>query len=94
MVLVYSNNKNMTIEMLGKATEIAKETNKKTTAVIIGKADEALAKEYVSYGADQVFIAETDLTDFKAEEYAEILSKIVDETKAETIFIGSNKNGK
>lgn len=94
MVLVYSNNKNMTIEMLGKASEIAKETKKKTTAVIIGKADEALAKEYISYGADQVFIAETDLTNFKAEEYAEILSKIVDETKAETIFIGSNKNGK
>jgi len=94
MVLVYSNNKNMTIEMLSKASEIAKETKKKTTAVIIGKADDALAKEYISYGADQVFIAETDLKDFKAEEYADILSKIVDETKAETIFIGSNKNGK
>jgi len=94
MVLVYSDNKNMTIEMLSKASEIAKETKKKTTAVIIGKTDETLAKEYITYGADQVFIAETDQTDFKAEEYADILSKIVDETKAETIFIGSNKNGK
>ena len=94
MVLVYSDNKNMTIEMLSKASEIAKDTKKKITAVIIGKANDALAKEYISYGADQVFIAETDLANFKAEEYADILSKIVDETKAETIFIGSNKNGK
>ncbi len=94
MVLVYSDNKNLTIEMLSKAVELAKETKKKVTATIIGKADENLAKEYISYGADKVFIAETNLKDFKAEEYADILSKIVNETKSETILVGSNKNGK
>ena len=94
MVLVYSDNKNFTIEMISKAVEIAKEQKKKVTAVIIGKADENLAKEYIAYGADQTFIAETDLDSFKAEEYADILTNIVKETKAETIFIGSNKNGK
>ena len=35
MVLVYSDNKNMTIEMLSKATELSKELKTKTTAVII-----------------------------------------------------------
>ena len=94
MVLVYSENKNLTIEMLSKATEIAKEQKKKVTSVIIGKPDETLAKEYISYGADQVFIAETSLVSFKAEEYADILVNIVKETGAETILIGSNKNGK
>lgn len=94
MVLVYSDDKNLTIEILSKATEIAKETKKKTTAVIIGKTDDKLAEEYISYGADNVYAAETDQTDFKAEEYADILSKIIDETKTETILIGSNKNGK
>ena len=66
MVLVYSDNNKFTIEMLSKATEIAKEQNKKVTAAIIGKADEALAKEYISYGADQAFIAETSQDSFKA----------------------------
>lgn len=94
MVLVYSENKKITIEMLSKASEIAKEQKKKVTAAIIGKSDENLAKEYISYGADQVFIAETDLDTFKAEEYADILANIVKETGAETILIGSNKNGK
>jgi len=94
MVLVYSDNKNLTIEMLNKAAELAKDTKKKVTAVIIGSADEKLAEEYISYGADMVFIAETNLKDFKAEEYADILSKIVKETKSETILVGSNKNGK
>ena len=94
MVLVYSENKNLTIEMLGKAVEIAKKQKKKVTAAIIGKTDENLAKEYISYGADQVFIAETNLESFKAEEYADILANIVKETSVETILIGSNKNGK
>ena len=94
MVLVYSDNKKITFEILGKAVELAKENKTKTTAVIIGKKDEGLAKEYISYGADQVIIAETSLDSFKAEEYADILSKIVEETKSDIILIGSNKNGK
>ena len=94
MVLVYSENKKLTIEMLSKATEIAKEQNKKVTAVIIGKPDENIAEEYISYGADQVIMAELSLESFKAEEYADILTNIVKETGIETILIGSNKNGK
>lgn len=94
MVLVYSNDKKITFELLNKASEIAKQLGKKTTAVIIGKADDALAKEYISYGADKVFIAETDQEKFKAEEYAGFLENVIKETGAETILIGSNKNGK
>jgi len=94
MVLVFSDNKKYIIEMLGKAVEIAKQQKKKVTVVIIGKSDEKLAKEYISYGADKVFIAETNLETFKAEEYADILKNIVKEVNAEIILIGSNKNGK
>lgn len=94
MVLVYSDDKNLVIQLLSKAVEIAKENGKKTTAVIIGKADENLAKEYITYGADNVFIAENSLDKFKAEEYTDILEKTITETKTETILIGSNKNGK
>lgn len=94
MVLVYSDDKKITIEMLGKAKELAEETKQKVTAVIIGKPDDALAKEYFAYGADNVFVAETSLESFKAEEYADILEKIVSETKPDVILIGSNKNGK
>jgi electron transfer flavoprotein alpha subunit len=94
MVLVYSDNKNLTLELLHKATELSKETDKKTIAVIIGKPDESLAKEYIAYGADTVIIAETDVEQYKAEEYAQILEKIITDTKTESILIGSDKNGK
>ena len=94
MVMVYSDDKKLTFELIAKGTEIAKELGKKTTAVIIGKANEELAKEYISYGADNVFVAETDIDKFKAEEYSDLLEGAIKETNSETILIGSNKNGK
>jgi len=72
MVLVYSDDKKIAFELLAKGSELAKDLGTKTTAVIIGKADDALAKEYISYGADNVFIGETGIDKFKAEEYTDI----------------------
>ena len=94
MVLVYSNDKKLTFELLNKGSELAKELSKKLTAVIIGKSDDALANDYIAHGADNVFIAETDFENFKAEEYADFLINIIKYTQSETILIGSNKNGK
>lgn len=94
MILVYSDHKNLTIELLHKASDLSKELKQQVIAVIIGKADEALAKEFISFGADKVFVAETDVEQYKSEEYAEILEGVISEMKAETILIGSDKNGK
>jgi len=92
MVLVYSDNKNMTLELLNKGTELAKELNKSLTAVIIGKDD--FSKDFIAHGADKVVVAETDFDQFKVEEYTDILAGIVKEEDSEIILIGSNKNGK
>jgi len=94
MVLVYSDDKKITFELLNKGNELAKELGEKLTAIIIGKPDDTLSKEYISYGADNVFVAETDIDQFKAEEYSIYLENIIKETGSETIIIGSNKNGK
>ena len=91
MVLVYSDDKKLVFELLNKAGKLAKELGKKVNAVIIGDGD---AKEYISYGADNVIIVETDLKDFKAEEYTDYLYNVIKETGVETVLIGSNKNGK
>ena len=92
MVLVYSDNKNLMLELLNKGSELAKELNKSLTAVIIGKDD--FSKEYIAHGADKVVVAETDLDQFKAEECTDIIESIVEEDGSEIILIGSNKNGK
>jgi electron transfer flavoprotein alpha subunit len=92
MVLVYSDNKNLMLELLNKGSELAKELNKSLTAVIIGK--DEFSKDYIAHGADKVVVAETDIDQFKAEEYTDIIEGIVKEDGSEIILIGSNKNGK
>jgi electron transfer flavoprotein alpha subunit len=94
MVLVYSDNKNLTIELLSKGSEISKDLGEKLLAVVIGESYDKLAEEYIAFGADEVFIVENEMEFFKSEEYSDILEKIIDETKNDYIIIGSNKNGK
>ena len=49
MVLVFSDNKNLSLELLNKGSELAKELGKNVTAVIVVKSDDELAKEYISH---------------------------------------------
>jgi len=92
MVLVYSDDHKIALELLHKGNDLAKEQHKKLIAVSIGQ--EGNAKDYLVHGADQAIIVETPIHQFKAEEYTTILEKIIKETNSETILIGSNKNGK
>ncbi len=92
MVLVYSDDKKLTLELLNKATELAKELHKKVIAVLIGH--EEYAKEFVEHGADVVIVVETSHHQFKAEEYTSILQTIMKDHGNEIVLIGSNKNGK
>jgi electron transfer flavoprotein alpha subunit len=92
MVLVYSDDKKLTLELLNKASELGKELHKKVIAVTIGH--EEYATEYIECGADLVIIAETSQHQFKVEEYTSILENIMKEYQNEIALIGSNKNGK
>ena len=92
MVLVYSDDKKLTLELLSKAQELARELHKKAIAVTIGH--EEYAKEFLEHGADVVIIAETSQHQFKAEEYTSILQTIMKDHGNEMVLIGSNKNGK
>jgi electron transfer flavoprotein alpha subunit len=92
MVLVYSDDKKLTLELLSKAQELAKEMQKKVIAVCIGHEDSA--KEFLEHGADVVIVVETSQHQFKAEEYTSILQTIMKDHGNELVLIGSNKNGK
>jgi electron transfer flavoprotein alpha subunit len=92
MVLVYSDDKKLALELLNKASELGKELHKKVIVVTIG--DEKYTTEYLECGADLVIVTETSQHQFKAEEYTSILENIIKEHHNEIILIGSNKNGK
>ena len=80
------------MELLHIGVELAKTSQDKVTAVLVGSSSDA--KDYIRYGADQVIVTETDVDSFKAEEYTNILETIIKDTSAQTILIGSDKNGK
>ena len=92
MVLVFSDDYKLMLELLNKGSEFAKDTKKPLTAVVIGKDD--YSSDYIAHGADKVVVVETDVDNFKAEEYSDILENIVKEDGSEVVLIGSNKNGK
>ncbi|KYK21267.1 electron transfer flavoprotein subunit alpha [Thermoplasmatales archaeon SM1-50] len=92
MVLVYSDDPKLIAELLNKASDLAKQLQKKVIAVTIGS--EQHAKDYIEHGADVVIIAQTTQQQFKAEEYTSILLSILKEHSNEIVLIGSNKNGK
>jgi electron transfer flavoprotein alpha subunit len=94
MVLVYSDNNKINIELLSIGKELSKELGENLTTIIIGKVKNNQAEEYIEYGAEEVFIVENDIKYFKSEEYSDIIEKIINETNNNYILIGSNKNGK
>lgn len=93
MVLIYSDDSKLSIEMLAKGRELADEMGKQVTVVTIGK-DDCDPQDYIKHGADTVLQLDTDLESFKVEEYTDILADIIEKTGVETILIGSNKDGK
>jgi len=94
MVLVYADHKNLATELLAKAVDLAKERKEEVHAVLVGTVSDADGKDLISYGADKVFLVDYDSKVSKAEEYCDILAKIIDETSENIILIGSDKNGK
>ncbi|MEM0493045.1 MAG: electron transfer flavoprotein subunit alpha/FixB family protein [Candidatus Thermoplasmatota archaeon] len=93
MVLVYSDEKKLTLELLNPASKLARETNSKVTVAQISNTDSS--QEYIEHGADRVIFTEPPREGvFKVDEYAEILEHIIKETKSKIVLIGSNKNGK
>lgn len=94
MVLVYSEDKTLTKELLAKASELAKDLGETSNAIMIGKSDETIAKEFIAHGADQVFTVETTVDKVKAEEYTDILATLMKDTDETIFLIGSTKHGK
>ncbi|MBS3817847.1 MAG: electron transfer flavoprotein subunit alpha/FixB family protein [Candidatus Thermoplasmatota archaeon] len=94
MVLIYSDDKDTTKELIAKGRELADETGGQVTSVIIGEGGEEVANELIYHGSDEVILANADIEQFKAEEYTQVLSQLVEKTDSEIVLIGSDKSGK
>lgn len=77
-------------EALGVARKVADGIGGGVTAMVFGDGVMGIAKEAITYGADEVQVAEdANLKDFRSEPYATILGNILKEANAE-VFLAPN----
>ncbi len=86
---------NVSVELLGKARELAATLGEKVCAVLLGSGVEGLAKECIAYGADKVLLADApELKDYLTEPYTQVMTQIAGEFKPGIILIGATTIGR
>ncbi|MEJ2744600.1 MAG: electron transfer flavoprotein subunit alpha [bacterium] len=82
-------------ELLGVGRSLAEDTGGALSAVLIGKDVAAQADKLIAYGADKVFIAQSDkLEFFNDEAYSAVLCRIIREQKPEIVIAGATCIGR
>jgi len=95
-VMVFSENFEIFLELLGKGREIADKLQTELSAVLIGhNIEDERGKELIKHGADKVYVVDNPLLEqFNVEPYTDVLSKLASDYKPEIILIGATKRGK
>lgn len=91
----YGKLKPVSLELLGKARELAARLNAKVTSVLFGYNIGFLARDLIAYGADQVLMMDEKwLGDFNDRIYGELITNLVKEHKPEIVLVGATSKGR
>jgi electron transfer flavoprotein alpha subunit len=84
----------VSLEMAGKARELAAALGAYVQSVLLGEDLEGLAQELIHRGADGVYLADDHrLAEYHLETYAHVLSDLFEEQKPEIILFGATELG-
>ncbi len=85
----------VSLELLGKGSELAKRLGVKTGAVLIGSKVGVLAETLIKYGADKVYLAESEkLGDYLTLPYASIMVSLIREYGPQIALYGASTTGR
>lgn len=85
----------VSLQLLGKARQLADQSGGKVVAVIMGHEINSLAQELVKYGADEVLVADhPELVFYRTLPYARLLGKLVKEEKPNVVLLGATSQGR
>lgn len=85
----------VTLELLGKAKELAAKVNFPVYALFLGHGIAGEAKELLHHGADKVFVYdEEELKDFRIEPYAAAFEDFIRNVKPSSILVGATTIGR
>jgi electron transfer flavoprotein alpha subunit len=94
-VWVYSENRDLMLEMLCKGRELADKLQTELAAILLGCKVKGKAEDIVRYGADKVYVMDDPKFErLQTEPYLSALTNLATDYKPEIILIGSTKRGK
>lgn len=85
----------VTLELLGKARELAQKVNYPVYGLVIGHEVAPVAETLLRYGADEVFVYDyPELNYFKIEPYTNAMEDFIRKHRPSSILIGGTVNGR
>jgi len=82
-------------ELIGKAKELAADLGVETSSVVFGHGIGHLAGEAIQYGADNVYLVDSEvLKDYRSEPYFKTLARLVKEYSPEVLLLGATIQGR
>lgn len=94
-VWVFSENRDLMLEMLGIGKELAGKLQTDLAAVLLGHEVEDQAEELMGHGASKVYLVDDPLLKTtSAEPYVSALTNLAEQYKPEIVLVGSTKRGK
>lgn len=85
----------VTLELLGKARELADKVNHPVYAIFVGHDINKATEELLYYGVDEVFVYNhKELEHFRIEPYTAVLEDFIDNKKPSTLLVGATTIGR
>ena len=82
-------------QLMGKARDLADTLGAKAIGVLMGHNVEALAKELIAHGADEVLLAEHPMLEhYRTDAYTKVFAELIEEKKPEIILFGATHIGR
>lgn len=85
----------VSLELIGKARELAAEINHPVQAILIGSGLKEIAEELEHYGVDQIHVYDyKELEHFKVQNYTEVFADYINKKKPSSILVGATTLGR
>ncbi|MDY3051644.1 MAG: electron transfer flavoprotein subunit alpha/FixB family protein [Ndongobacter sp.] len=85
----------VSLELIGKARDLAADLGTEVTAMLLGHNIQSLAQTLVEYGADRVIVVDDEkLAVYSTEPYTQALVSIIDSFRPEIVLIGATAIGR
>lgn len=89
------NLQSVSLELIGKARELADKLNEEVIAVIAGSKVEGLTRDLIEHGADTVYYVEDKIIEkYITEPYVKTMSTIIKDLKPQIVLFGASSIGR